>query len=171
MNGHFNHIHILGYLSYTRVMYHYQKSQECFQNRFLEFHSTASSLVNIALSFRSFIWLHCWNFYHNYVTRRYPEMISDWCSEKKIDFIKEKFLNVLISRSSEDWKQFLNFMMCTHHTCNLDNWNKWNKCWSNQMFLQCACTRNMCSCLSKHVVIGSCLNKWSSYALCEHMNI
>ena len=33
VNGHFDHI--LGYLCCTRVMYHYQKSQECFQNRFL----------------------------------------------------------------------------------------------------------------------------------------
>ena len=38
-------------------------------------------------------------------------MLIDWSSEKKTDLIKE---NVLISRSSEDWKQSLNFMSHTH---------------------------------------------------------
>ena len=78
MKGYFNHI--LGYLNCTRVMYHYQKSQECFQNKFLELNPRASSLY---LSFRSPIWLHYWHF--NYVTKSFPEMVIDWSSEEKTD--------------------------------------------------------------------------------------
>ena len=82
---------------------------------FLNSKSFFSKLVS---SFRSPTWLHYWHFYHNYVTKPFPEMLIDWSSEKKTDLIKEKLLNVLISRSSEDWKQSLNFMMHIPHTCN-----------------------------------------------------
>ena len=47
-------------------------------------------------------------------------MIIDWSSEKKTDLIKEKLLDVLISRSSEDCKQSWNFMMCTPHAVHIE---------------------------------------------------
>ena len=68
----------------------------------VKFHLRASSLVKLVSSFRSPIWLHYWHFYRNYVTKPYPEMLIDCSSEKKTDLIKEKLLDVLISRSSED---------------------------------------------------------------------
>ena len=74
-------------------------SQECFQNRFLEFHPRAS-LFKLVLSFRSPVWLHYWHFYHKYITKLFPEMVIDWSSDKK--GLKEKLLNILTLMSSED---------------------------------------------------------------------
>ena len=92
--------------------------------RFLEFHPRASLYSKLVLSFRSSIWLHVLLAFLPWLCNQaFPEMIIDWSSEKKTDVIKEKLLNVLPSRSSEDGKQSLNFMMCITHTCNWDDWN------------------------------------------------
>ena len=91
---------------------------------FLNFHPRAS-LVKIVLSFRSPIWLHYWHLYHNYVTKPFPEMIIDRYSKKKTGLIKREasqHFDFKVFRRLV-WKHFLNFMMCTPHTCNWDNWN------------------------------------------------
>ena len=80
--------------------YHYQKSQECFQNGFLEFHPRAS-LFKLVLSFRSPIRLHYWHFYHKYVTKPFPEMVIDWSSRSDKKGLKEKLLNILTLMSSK----------------------------------------------------------------------
>ena len=84
--GYFNHICRLSQLHQSGIIVRSPRNGS--KIGLLKFHPSA--LVKLISSMRSLLWFHYWYFFHNWVTKPFPEMLIDRCSAKKTGLIKRE---------------------------------------------------------------------------------